>query len=86
MTRNGKGYYVAMTENHTKSGNIGNYSELDDHQVSTSGIKITPGCNTYIYDLIILCVVSILYVYIYVYYSCTGVHVYVLLCASLFIF
>ena len=38
------------------------------------------------YDLVILCAVSILYVYIYVYYSCTGVHVYVLLCASLFIF
>ena len=48
MTRNGKGYYVGMTENHTKSGNIGNYSELDDHQVSKSNIKITPGCNTYI--------------------------------------
>ena len=49
MTRNGKGYYVAMTENHTKPGNIGNYSEFqDDHQVSKSGIKITPGCNTYI--------------------------------------
>ena len=27
MTRNGKGYYVAMTENDTKSGNIGNYSD-----------------------------------------------------------
>ena len=49
MTRNGKGYYVAMTENHTKSGNIGNYSEFqDNHQVSKSAIKITPGCNTYI--------------------------------------
>ena len=41
-----KGYYVAMTENHTKSDNNGNYSELDDHQVSKSGIEITPGCNT----------------------------------------
>ena len=27
MTRNGKGYYVAITENHTQSGNIGNYSD-----------------------------------------------------------
>ena len=47
MTRNGKGYYmyIAMTENHAKSVNIGNYS---DHHVSKSGIKITPGCNTYI--------------------------------------
>ena len=44
-----KGYYAAVTENHTKSGNIWNYSELqDDHQVNESGIKITPGCNTYI--------------------------------------
>ena len=42
MTRNGKGYYVAMTENHTQSGNIGNYSEFqDDHQLSKSGMKIT---------------------------------------------
>ena len=35
------------------------------------------------YDLIILCEGSILYVYIYVYYSCIGV--YVLLCASWYI-
>ena len=49
MTRNGKGYYVAITEKHTKSGNVGNYSEFqDDHQVSKSGIKLTHGCNTYI--------------------------------------
>ena len=48
MTWNGNGC-VAMTENHTKSGNIGNYPEFqDDHQVSKSDIKITPGCNTYI--------------------------------------
>ena len=49
-----KGYYVAMTENHTKSGNIGNYSEFqDDHRVSKSGIKITPGCNTLYHNAIL---------------------------------
>ena len=54
MTWDENGYYVAMTENHTKSGNIGNYPEFqDDHQVSKSGIKITHGCNTYIDNTIL---------------------------------
>ena len=30
MTRNGKGYYVAMTENHNKYVNIGNHSEFQE--------------------------------------------------------
>ena len=34
MTQNGKGYYVVMAENNTKSGNIGNRFEFqDEHQV-----------------------------------------------------
>ena len=50
-----KGYYVAMTENHTKSVNIGNYSELqDDHQVSKSGIKIIKTWLQHIYHNTIL--------------------------------
>ena len=34
MSHNGTGYYVVMTENNTKSGNIGSHSEFrDGHKV-----------------------------------------------------